>query len=642
MYSIRVVPIKKVAKLEELTYFSANPIEPGSVVVVEIGRREIDALVLECKDLKTDKQEFKRASFKLKKILRVKGHSFLNEKFLEVVEMTRRYFATSSPSVFGTLIPSIFVQKIKLDKKSEPTTVNTDKKSIEKFILQAPRSERQSYYKTLIRESFARKESVFIMVPTWFDAQKLYDFLSRGIEEHSVLLYSGEKDSVLIKSFKKITDEPHPLCIIGTGSFLCIPRKDIGTLIVENESSDAYKTISTPHIDMRTVAYFYAHTHRIRLLLCDTILRSETLYKLETHEFLEIRPLNFRIEKPKSVTLVDRSIKTDKKQGFIFSEEVENLLIKTDKEKTNVFMFALRKGFAPTTVCNDCGERVRCPKCKTPLFLLGSDKKNDDPMRKFICQKCKYKERTNITCSSCGSWNLVALGIGTDRVFEALTERFPSRKIFQIDKERVKSHKEAVALIEEFENSPGSILVGTELAMYYFTKKVPVSVIVSFDTLFSIPSYTISEKVIRLLDDVSVNTTNELIIQSRSEEDVLEAYMHGTLHSFFRNELSDRKNFFYPPYSTIFKITAKGKKERIGEVTNILKEVFSGVQFDIWESVIAGGKNEYKVSLLMKIPENSWSIERLAQKKDLDPIIESKLASLPLDVQIEINPGSIL
>lgn len=642
MYSIRVVPIKKVARLEELTYFSANSIEPGSVVVVEIGRREVDALVLECKDLKTDKQEFKRASFKLKKILRVKGHSFLSENFLEVVEMTRRYFVTSGPSVFSTLIPSIFVQKIKLDKKPEQATENVNKKSVEKFILQAPRDERQSYYKTLIRESFARKESVFIMVPTWFDAQKLYDFLSRGIEEYSVLLYSGEKDSVLIKSFKKITDEPHPLCIIGTGSFLCIPRKDIGTLIVENESSDAYKTISAPHIDMRTVAYFYAHTHKIRLLLCDTILRSETLYKLETHEFLEVRPLNFRIEKPNSVTLIDRSVKSDKKQGFIFSEEVENLLAKTENEKTSVFMFALRKGFAPTTVCNDCGDRVRCPKCKTPLFLFGADKKNDDPMRRFICQKCKYKERTNITCSSCGSWNLVALGIGTDRVYEALAERFPSRKIFQIDKERIKSHKDAVALIEEFENSPGSILVGTELAMYYFTKKVPVSVIVSFDTLFSIPSYTISEKVIRLLDDISVNTKDELIIQSRSEEDVLEAYMHGTLHSFFRDELSDRKNFFYPPYSTIFKIVAKGKKEKVTEISKILKEIFSGVQFDIWESVVAGRKDEYKVSLLMKIPENSWSVERLAQKKDLDSGIEASLRSLPQDIEIEINPGSIL
>ncbi len=642
MYSIRVVPIKRVAKLEELTYFSAEPIEKGSIVSVQIGRKDVDALVLYTKDIKTDKQEIKKASFKLKKISKVKGPSFLSEHFLEVVELTRRYFVTNGPTVFSALIPSLFLKKIKVEKK-EISQNKKQRTSSEKFILQAPHEERWSYYKTLIRESFAKKESVFILVPTWFDAQKLHDFLSHGIEDYSVLFYSGKKDSELTKSFKKTQTETHPLCIIGTGSFLCIQRDDIGTLVVENESSDAYRGIQNPHIDMRVVAYFYASKHNTRLIVADTILRTETLYRLETHEFIEAESLRFRIEKPKSVELVDRKTNKDNRAGFIFGEEVQDVLDQSLKKGENIFLFALRKGFAPTTVCNDCSERVRCPKCKTPLFLFGSDKSTDSPLRRFTCQKCKYVERTNITCRSCGSWNLVALGIGTDRIFETLKEQYPSRAIIQIDKETVKSHKEALEKIEEFENTPGAILVGTELAMYYFTKKVPTSVIVSFDTLFSIPSYTIHEKVIRILDDISEKTENKLFIQTRSpDEGVLRAYTQGTLHDFFRTELEDRKIFAYPPFTTLLKISFRGSSEKVTTIRELLQGEFESYKPDIWENTIAGAKIEHKVSMLIKIPQISWSPEKLAQKNDLDSNLEAKLRSLPFGVMIEVNPTIIL
>jgi len=643
MYSIRVIPIKKVPKLEELTYFSADPIPRGSIVSVQIGRKEVDALVLGTQDIRDEKQELKKASFALKKIIRVKGSSFLNDQFLEVLELTRRYFVTNGPTILSTLLPSLFLKKITPQKKDPGTLENNSKKSSEKFILQAPREERWSYYRTLIRESFAKKESVFILVPTWFDALKLHEFLSHGISDYSVLFYSGKKDSELIKSFKKVESEPHPLCIIATGSFLCLPRNDIGTVVVENESSDAYRTITNPHVDMRVVAYFFANKCGTRLILGDTILRSETLYRLETHEFLEAQPLNFRIIKPKSIELIDRSKKSDKKEGFIFSNEVEELLDETDESGDRVFLFALRKGFAPTTVCNDCGERIRCPGCRTPLFLFGSQNPSESGMRRFVCQRCKYTERTNIICSNCGSWNLVPLGIGTDRVFEALKERYPERLVIQIDKETVTSHKEASERIALFEKTPGALLVGTELALYYFTKKVPHTAIVSFDTLFSIPSYTIHEKVIRLLDEISEKTYNRLLIQTRSpDEEILKAYMQGTLHSFFRTELEERKIFSYPPFTTLIKLSVRGSRERMLAMGEALKELFSGYTYDIWENKSGGIRVEHKITLLLRIPEMSWSCEKIAQKSELHPDLEEKLRSLPIEVAIEINPPSVL
>ena len=66
------------------------------------------------------------------------------------------------------------------------------------------------------------------------------------------------------------------------------------------------------------------------------------------------------------------------------------------------------------------------------------------------------------------------LGIGTDTVFEEIKINFPRKtknKIFKLDRESVKTNKEAEKILKEFEKNSGSILIGTEMAFFYLKEK---------------------------------------------------------------------------------------------------------------------------------------------------------------------------
>ncbi|MEZ4103384.1 MAG: hypothetical protein R3B55_02420 [Candidatus Paceibacterota bacterium] len=78
-----------------------------------------------------------------------------------------------------------------------------------------------------------------------------------------------------------------------------------------------------------------------------------------------------------------------------------------------MFLFTLRKGYATTTICNDCG--TIATEDGEPLILFEDREKN---IRYFKTIKSKKILNAERTCTNCKSWNLVPLGIGTEKVYE--------------------------------------------------------------------------------------------------------------------------------------------------------------------------------------------------------------------------------
>ena len=119
----------------------------------------------------------------------------------------------------------------------------------------------------------------------------------------------------------------------------------------------------------------------------------------------------------------------------------------------------------------------------------------------------------DIVCHIVVGWNLMPLGIGIDTVYEEIEKIFSNRKvkIFKLDKESAKTKNGAEKIIKEFRRkSAGSILIGTEMAFFYLKNKVPLSIIASFDSLWSIPNFKMSEKIIQIILSI-INNTNEKI-----------------------------------------------------------------------------------------------------------------------------------
>jgi len=648
MKTVTVVPIAKSIGKENLTYFSSKDIAVGALVCVPVRSKTIDALVVEVSDVESSKSELKEAAYQLKKIERVKVASIFSDAYLGAIDAARQYYLTETGAVIDAVVPKAILSQAGALAKTPKTSENSKSNlKQEKLIFQAPLEDRLIFYKTFIRESFARKQSVFIALPTIHEIELFAETLSRGIETYTFTLHSDRPVKEILMLYNQILDEPHPILIIATGSYILIPRADINTCVIERENSSAYRQIERPHIDMRFFIELYATEANKKLILADTFLRVETLFRRDLREVGEVAPPIFRLPAGAEVEIVDTKRQSDKAKGElekkkfqIISDEALAAIRQSISAKKQVFLFTLRKGLGSITLCNDCGEMLLCDMCASPLSLLL--KENGE--RYFRCSRCKRTKDANTLCGNCGSWNLTALGIGTDRVYEELRERFPDIPLFRIDKEITKTDVSARKTMRAFKKTKDAILLGTEMTFFYLEEKVDSSVIISFDSLFSLPSFRIHEKILQLYLALHSYTEKKMIIQTKNpREEIVAAINRQNALNWYRAELKMREQAQYPPFTTLIKISYRNTKREIEKAKAEVMLAFHDYNPLVFQSLAPKIKGVYVVNAVLKIDRSRWGGAFLSGSKNYDKKLERILRSLDHhDTIVDVDPEDLL
>ena len=662
MKIVTVIPLDKGSFRTELTYFTAKDVKNGSIVSIFLRNKKILGLVISCQDVTNTKSGIKNMPFQLKKIVEIKEHSIFRNEFLESALELSSYFVSPKNIGVASFIPAIFREKydeiVKFSKKNKniSSEKNTKKEltntseniKTEKLLLQAQLEDRISFYKTLIRGYFALKKSVFIVFPTEYDIEIFQQALSKGIENFTFSMHGGLKPKKIIEKYEQIVNSAHGVLILGTAQYLSIPRTDLGAIIVEHENSDVYKMFPRPHFDLRIFAEVYASKINAKFILADTLLRYETIARKEIDGLSEVYPLSFRTNFDEAMINIvnpnphkEEEAQNSSKNSFkIFSEKSIEEIQHSLKNKKNIFIFSLRKGLATHTICKDCNETINCEKCLAPVVLYLS---RDNKKRMFVCNKCNTEKEPEIKCANCGGWNLMPLGIGTDTVLAEIKNKFPKIKIFKLNRESVKTDKEAEKITKEFEKNSGSILVGTEMAFFYLKAKVDLSIVASFDSLWSIPNFKMSEKIIQLLLSILSKTEKRLIIQTKNKNDpALLAVKSENLLHFIREELEDRKKLNYPPFKRFIKITFLGDKTESIKARQTLKELLKEYNPEIFSGFIPKNKNQYVTNALIKIETRKWSLPELCVGSSIDQNLKNLLSSLSPSFEVSVDPEDLL
>lgn len=631
MHIIEVAPIAKGLPEESLSYFYAEHVEPGTLVKVPLRKKTVYGIAISSASAESMKSQIRGAEFELKKITSTTGSRFFSAEFIEAARETALYFATRAGSVIHSFAhPDILEEVARL-----PNTHENRVRALpyEKNVIQTDDEERFAHYKSLIRETFARRGSVFFCLPTAQDIERSVATLTKGIEEYTCIIHSGLTKKQQIEVYAKILTANHPILIIGTGSYLSVPRKDIGMVILEKENARSYKTQSRPYLDYRVFAEYLTKHTGARLVVGDLFLQTETMFRLKNGDFVELYPIKFRSLTTSRASIVDmRAYKATEKQFTVISDELVELVRKNKESNEHLFIYTARKGLSPTTVCGDCGTIVSCKTCGSPTVLHGSVKGNF-----FLCHKCGERRDADEYCVTCSGWRLVTLGIGSERVLKELQEKVPESRIFLFDKETAPSKKEAMLIINKFYATPGSILLGTEMALNYLdtgsAHPIQNSAIASIDALFSVPDFKISEKVLGIILKIRSLTQSVMLLQTRNPEHPTLAYaMAGNIVDFYREEISMRKMFAYPPFSILIKLSIEGQREKIiGEMSRA-KQMLEAYEVDIFPSFVKGRRGQSVLNALIKIPTQEWP----------DLALVEILRFLPPQFTVKVDPESLL
>jgi len=635
---VTVVPVGKGIHVEELTYFTTKDVSVGALVTVPIGRKITHALVVHVREAGDSKSEVRTLPYGLKKIVAIKTPSVFLKSFIGAIEDASHYFAASAGSLLYAYVPSFVLEKVSGSTQKAKEEIEIPPPSTIKhmpFILQSGDDERIAAYKGIVREEFARGHSVFICFPEVAEIERMKESLSRGISEYAIPLHSGIPPKKLAEAWERAVSDQHPLLILATGQFLSLPRPNIRTIIIEKESARAYKMLSRPYADVRTFAELLSQRTRARLILGDMFLRPETLARLDEGDAQEFAPPSWRTLSTARQTLIDTRAKKEELQKEFkpLSEEIAEAIRASHEESENVFLFVSRKGLYPLTICSDCGNTVLCKRCSAPLALHGEQKKINDRRNIFLCHKCGAKESPADACAVCGGWKFALLGIGSERVEEEVKKIVPETHVFRLDRESASTHKKATAVRDAFFDTPGAVMIGTEMAVPYLDRDLGMTAAVSIDSFFFVPDFRINERAFSLLLRLRARARKKFLIQTRDPENRVFTYaLSGNTVDFYREEIAERKALGYPPFTTLIKITREGREDSVRKDCGRISETFAAYKPEVYESRAGEGRGKFRMNVLLRIKKGEWPNDQLI----------ALIRGLPPHFAVAIDPESLL
>ncbi len=220
VYLIKAIPIARGVGADVLSYWSPKSPETGSVIRVPLRKRTVGALVLTSEPALELKTEIRSADFELKKISNPHSKSIIFPQFFKTAEEIARYYASTVGSALFELLPATILAEY--EKLPVAKEMIQRKRPRESFALQKNDEDRFAHYKSLIRERFARKESVFMMMPTVEDIKKACSYFEKGIEPYTYILHGGLSKTEIVKIWKAAVEDPHQVIMFEDRNF--IPR----------------------------------------------------------------------------------------------------------------------------------------------------------------------------------------------------------------------------------------------------------------------------------------------------------------------------------------------------------------------------------------------------------------------------------
>lgn len=369
---------------------------------------------------------------------------------------------------------------------------------------------------------------------------------------------------------------------IGARSAVFAPLTNIGIIIVDEEHDASYKQDSRLRYNARDLAVVRAKLQNAVALLGSATPSIQSYYNVKTKKFESVT-LSERVEKRSlpEVTVVDLRENRDVRGSWRFiTPELYKAIKTTLGRDEQVLLFLNRRGFASYPVCSACGEAIRCKNCDISLTL-------HQKANAYKCHYCGFTRASASSCTSCGSSKIMLLGLGTEKVEEAVKKLFPQASVVRMDRDTTRRKGSIIKILKGLRNRTIDVLVGTQMvAKGHDFPNITLVGIICADLSLNFPDFRAGERTFQLLAQVAGragrgNVPGRVILQTYNPDhfSIISA-TEQDLKPFYKAEIGFRKSLHYPPFSRFVQIKISGKnKEKtrqhaqaVGDLCNILKQ----------------------------------------------------------------------
>jgi primosomal protein N' (replication factor Y) len=339
----------------------------------------------------------------------------------------------------------------------------------------------------------------------------------------------------------------HSSILLGTRSALFTPAPRLGLIILDEEHDASFKQQEGFRFSARDVAIVRAKMLHIPIILGSATPSLESLYNVDKQLYQLLRlPNRAGNALPPKLALLD--IRNQQLQEGLSPPLIREIK-KTLAKKEQVLLFLNRRGFAPTLICHSCGWVAQCKRCDANLVVHYRQ-------GKIRCHHCAGEQPLPRSCPGCQSEELKPLGLGTERVENALKVIFPEHKSVRLDRDTTQKKGVLEQHLDAINQGKVDIILGTQmLAKGHHFPNVTLVVLLDVDSgLFSIDFHA-PERLAQLIVQVSgragrAEKKGRVIMQTRQpEHPLLNTLIHHGYQAFAQAALAERKAAALPPYS---------------------------------------------------------------------------------------------
>ena len=258
----------------------------------------------------------------------------------------------------------------------------------------------------------------------------------------------------------------------------------------------------------------------------------------------------------------------------LISQRLEHLLRTTIESGRQAILLLNRRGYSNFVYCASCMNAIQCKYCdvtmtyhRTPGASPGSaSHARGIHTGQLHCHYCLAVNPLPDKCPHCGK-KLSLFGLGTQRVEEELTAKFPDLKFARVDSDSMRSARDYEALLERFSRREIQVMLGTQMiAKGLDYPNVTLVGVISGDTALSLPDFRAAERTFQLITQVAGrkgrgDSPGRVVLQTFLPDDpTIRAAIRQDFVGFARTELTSRKQVGLPPFARMVRIVLRDQE----------------------------------------------------------------------------------
>ncbi|MCG3130032.1 MAG: Primosomal protein N' [Phycisphaerae bacterium] len=405
-------------------------------------------------------------------------------------------------------------------------------------------------YVHAIRAAVARGRQAILLVPEIVLTMQLVGRLAARFDRVAVM-HSGLTEAQRSVTWRRIASGDADV-VIGTRSAVFAPCPRLGLICVDEEQESSYKNLQSPRFHVRDAAIMRGHQLGVAVVLGSATPSLETWFNSASRREYARVVLPRRVaDRPMpEMSVVDMNVEAQAlgRENVVFSRLLERKLREALERGEQSLLLLNRRGYATRLWCPQCRESVQCPRCSLPLIA-------HEARGQAVCHHCYSRIDLPRTCPSVGcAGALIRVGLGTQKVEEALKAHFPEARVRRADSDTMHHRDEYVRLVEDVERRRVDVLLGTQMIAkgldFPFVSLVGV---LAAESITATADFRNPERYFQLITQVAGRAgrgdfPGEVIVQTTLPQlPALRFARRGDYEAFAEHELAMRARLGYPP-----------------------------------------------------------------------------------------------